>query len=315
MNLYINNLSALKFYCMVTTSLDDVSKACTRAQVTDAASTLIEVKAFDLTKFDFGRGVLHVLVSDASSRSRAQSIRFHVRSTELPLGAFRKLDSGVYLASPELCFYELAGDLPFPKLVEFGFLLCGTYTMNPAATSKNDRSPLTTKRKLESFASRMSDKRGRGIVMKSLPLILEGSASPRETKLAILLTFPVRLGGYNFDKPIMNYRIDFTKTERELFGKSRVYLDLYWPEFNCGIEYDGKEDHSEDDDVSRDRKKSSELNYRGITVLRVDRQQLQSAYQLYVLVRKLQRIMGIPHRKPTDAQWQRKEELFDIVMR
>ena len=315
MNLYIDNLSALRFYCMVVTSLDDVSKACTKMHVTDAASTLSAVRAFDLAEYDFGEGAFHALVGDASSRSRAKSIRFHVRSTELPLGAFRKLDTGIYLASPELCFYELAGELPLPKLVEFGFLLCGTYTLNPGATTKNDRNPLTTKRKLESFALRMSDTRGRGTVMKALPFILENSASPRETKLAILLTLPVRLGGYNFGKPIMNYRIDFTKAERELFGKSHVCLDLYWPEARCGIEYDGAENHSDDDDVSRDRKKSSELSYRGITVVRVDKQQLQSAFQVYVLARKLQRIMGVAHRKPTDAQWRRKEELFDIVMR
>ena len=315
MNVYINNLSALWFYCMVETSLDSVSKPCTKTRVTDAASALSEIRAIDLTRFDFGRGTLHVLVGDAASRGDAAGIKFHVRSIELPLGAFRRLDSGIYLASPELCFFELACSLPFPKLVEFGYLLCGTYTLNPAAKKKNGRSPLTTKRRLESFVLRMGDSRGRATALRALTLVLEESASPRETKLAILLTFPVRLGGYHFEAPILNYRIDFTKAEQELFGKSYVELDSYWPAFHCGIEYDGNENHSKDEDVSNDRKKSSELNYRGITVIRVDKQQLSSPYQVYVLARKLQKLMKIPHRKPTDAQWQRKEELFDIIMR
>jgi very-short-patch-repair endonuclease len=113
----------------------------------------------------------------------------------------------------------------------------------------------------------------------------------------------------------MNYRIDFNETEQELFGRPYVVLDLYWPKHHCGIEYDGEEDHSSKEDVSRDRKKSSELNYRGINVVRVDKQQLSSPFQVYVLARKLQRLMKIRHRKPTDAEWQRKEELFDILMR
>ena len=315
MNLYICNLSALWFYSMVTTSLDDVSKPCTKTSVSDAASALSEIRAFDLTELDFGRGALLVLVGDATSRSKAASVKYHVRSCELPLGAFRKLDVGIFLASPELCFYELACSLPLLKLVEFGYLLCGTYTLNPAAKVKNDRKPLTTKRRLESFALRMSDKRGQAAVLEALSLVHEGSASPRETKLAMLLTFPVRLGGYRFEAPILNYRIDFTKTEQELFGKPHVELDLYWPERHCGVEYDGGENHSESDDVSRDRKKSSELNCRGITVVRVDKQQLSTPYQVYILARKLEKLMKIRHRKPSDAQWQRKEELFELIMR
>lgn len=315
MNLYICNLSALRFYSMVTTSLDDVSKPCTKTNVSEAASAISEIRAFDLTELDFGSGVLHVLVGDATSRSKTAGVKFHVRSTELPLGAFRKLDTGIYLVSPEFCFYEMACNLPLPKLVEFGYLLCGTYTLNPTAEVKNGRKPLTTKRRLESFALRMSDTRGRATALKALSLVLEGSASPREAKLAILLTFPVRLGGYHLEPPILNYHIDFTKIEQELFGKPYVELDLYWPERHCGVEYDGSENHSRADDVSNDRKKSSELNYRGITVVRVDKQQLSTPYQVYVLARKLKKLMKIPQRKPSDTQWQRKEELFDLIMR
>ena len=115
--------------------------------------------------------------------------------------------------------------------------------------------------------------------------------------------------------PTMNHRIDFSESEQLLFGRTHVVLDLYWHDYDLGIEYDGENDHTDDCDVSRDRKKSSELNYRGITVLRVDKEQLSCPYQVFVLAKKLAHFMGKSIRKPTQLQLSHRKSLFDSLMR
>ena len=315
MELYIDNLSALYFFSMVESSLDAVSQPCAKTRVRNAVGSRFKLERFELSHFNLGNAPLHVMVGDAKKRSQSKTVVCHVRSTELPSGALRRIGKNIFIASPELCFFEMAGVLSFPKLIEFGYLLCGTYTVSPSAPEKNKREPLTTKRKLESFAKRMKDPRGRATALKALSYVVEKSASPRETKTAILLALPVRLGGYGFDLPQMNYKIDFSARERELFGKSYVLLDLYWPLYRIAIEYDGHENHSSPDDLARDRRKSSEMSYRGIEVIRVDKQQMASPFQVHVLSKKLARAMGKRFRKPTPQEWERKVRLFQEIMR
>lgn len=315
MALYVNNKTAMRFWCMEEFSLDNSTSSSSVRRVEGAASSLRGIDAEVLARFGSNGHKIHLLVGKASQRSRSPRIVYHVRTCPYPTGAFRRLAPGVLVASPELVFFEMANELFFYKLVEFGFLLCGTYTVNPNAIAPNGREPLTTKRKLASFIERMGTARGCSIARKALDFVFENSASPRETKTAILLCMPSRLGGYGFSEPQMNYRFDFSAEEQRLFGKSFVVLDLYWPNCRFGIEYDGGEHHTEDEDVSRDRRKSSELSYRGITVVRVDKEQIANPFQVYVLARKCARIMGRPFRKPTPAQIERRSQLFEAIMR
>lgn len=314
MNLYINNLSALYFYSMVETSLDDVSYPCGKTDVEHAVASMAALSGFDLSGYPFGSGRLHVLVESQSKRSSAKKLACHVRTAPLPRGSFRKLDDGLFIVSPEYCFYEMAHVLPFPKLVEFGYLLCGEYTVNPDAVDLNNRAKLSTKRKLGSFADRMSGGNKHATIDRAMKLIAENSASPRETKLSMLLSFPVRLGGYGFPLPVLNYRIDFTSEEQELFGRPYVVLDLYWPDYGFGIEYDGERSHSDALTLTRDRKKASELDYKGIKVYSVDKGQISNVRQVYALALKAARAMGLRIRKPTEKQWAAKKDLFNAIM-
>lgn len=315
MNLYIDSVSALNFYSTIATSLDEETKPCYKDRIDDAACSKLRLKEFDLSNINVGSGKLHVMVGNQSNRTPNEGIVCHVLSKRLPWSALRSLGDNVFVASPELCFYELARVLSFPKLVECGYFLCGSYHFNPNVEKKNDRVPLTTRRKLALFADRMPDQRGKAIVKKALALVGEGSASVRETKTAMLLTFPIRLGGYGFTMPTLNYRIDFTPEEQRLFGRPYVILDLYWPEYGFGIEYDGGESHEGEKQLSSDRRKDSELAYRGITVFRVDRNQLNTLSHVHALAVKSAHMMGVRVRKPTQKQWAAKQALFDCIMR
>jgi len=315
MTIYVNNKTALRFWCMVESSLDDVTSACSVCEVREADASLRGVPDELLYDAAGRKQVLHVLVGDSLQRTKTSRIVSHLRTAPYPKGAFRRLAPGVLIASPELCFVEMAAILSLANLVELVFFFCGTYTLNPNASNPSRRLPLTTIRKQAAFIDAMGTVRGCRAARKALALALEGSASPRETKVSMLLYMPTRLGGYGIEAPLLNYQIDFTEREQLLFGRTHVVLDLYWPDYNLAIEYDGEEGHTDGRDIARDRRKSSEMSYRGITVLRVDKEQLSNPYQVYVLAKKCVRLMGKTLRKPTPIQLEQRKALFDAIMR
>jgi len=314
MTLYLNNKTALRFWCMAEHSIDELTTSSNVLEVLDADVSIRLIPEELLCILGSKQQVFHLLVGRAGQRTKSSRIVFHTRTKPYPKGAFRRYSPEILIVSPELCFFEMTNELPFLKLVEFGFFLCGTYTLNPNTEKPNDRLPLTTKRKLASFAKRMGTASGCRIAQRALSLILEGSASPRETKTTMLLCLPTKMGGYGFTWPILNHRIDFNESEQLLFGRPYVVLDLYWPEYHLGVEYDGGKGHTDEADVSRDRRKNSELNYKGIDVIRIDKEQLSSPYQVYVLAKKIARMMHIIIRRPTQLQLKNRRELFYTIM-
>lgn len=314
MTLFVNSWTAMRFWCMTGTSIDDATAPCSLNEVKNAATSLRAINPDSYSDLLHDGRPLHILVADKGQRSKSPQLVYHTRKAPYPAGAFRRYAPDTVIASPELCFLEMANELPFFKLVEFGYLLCGTYTVNPDVVDSNKREPLTTKRKLTSFIDRMGVTRGCEIARKALGLVCEGSASVRETKTTVLLCTPVRLGGYGLVYPILNHRIDFSDRERLLFGRTHVVIDLYWKEHHFGIEYDGVDNHSSESDVSKDRRKSSDLDYHGIQVLRIDKAQLANPYQVYVLAKKCARHMGKTLRKPTPLQLASRQKLFDEIM-
>lgn len=313
MTLYLNNRTAMIFWCMVKPSAEVAARPSSVTEVTNA-DTHLDLLDDNLNELFAKEKTVHLLLGDRNQRTSAPHITFHLRTQPYPNGAFYRYNNKVLVASPELCFLEMANEIPFIKLVEFGFLICGTYTVNPQVENPNKRQQLTTVRKVRSFIDRMGTARGCRTARDALQLVFENSASPRETKLAILLCAPTKYGGYGLPRPTMNWRIDFTEDERLLFGHSHVEIDLYWPQCNYGIEYDGEADHSESGDVSRDRRKDSELDYRGIKIIRVDKDQLANPHQVFVLAKKCARRLGKDFRKPSKRQWDAKCQLFETLM-
>lgn len=74
---------------------------------------------------------------------------------------------------------------------------------------------------------------------ESLAMADKGAASPRETWLRVILVE----GG--LPRPATQIRVD-------LLGDRLAYLDLGWPAFSLGVEYDGHEHHTSPADRHRD---------------------------------------------------------------
>lgn len=93
-------------------------------------------------------------------------------------------------------------------------------------------SPLVTVDELRSEVSAMGDTRS-GMLRRALTLVRPGVRSPRETKLRLLLA---RAG---LPEPLVNWVL------RDSSGHHVAELDLAYPRWRVGVEYDGRV-HSED---------------------------------------------------------------------
>ncbi|MFD1936142.1 MULTISPECIES: DUF559 domain-containing protein [Nonomuraea] len=93
---------------------------------------------------------------------------------------------------------------------------------------------------------------------ETLAMADKGAASPRETWLRVILVE----GG--LPRPTTQIRVD-------LPSDRLAYLDLGWPEFRLGVEYDGHEHHTSPADRHRDATRRAALRTAGWRVIPVRR--------------------------------------------
>lgn len=214
---------------------------------------------------------LHVLVSEGVSRRRSSEIVCHTHAGDLPPKSILDSQNGFCVCRPELCFVQMAAMLSLPKLIELGCELCGTYDVSVDPLRRC--APLTSTDRIASFIESAGRLNGKTAATRALRYVMDNSASPRETILAMILSLPYSLGGYGIEAPKLNYRIDLDRRERRLAGKGYLECDLYWPQAKLDVEYDGG-DHSDPEQMQKDSMRRDALVSKGITVITVTKWQL-----------------------------------------
>lgn len=162
---------------------------------------LVRPRAAELREFDqrgyasFSRPV-HVLVPHRDMRMAANDVRWHVWSGSLPKSGagFRRDAKDVFLASPELALLHYASHADLADAIALAFELCGTYRLG-GLLGFEKADPLTSAKRLNWFASGVQGARGAKRLRRIADRALDGSASPMETALAMLLSLPGTLGG------------------------------------------------------------------------------------------------------------------------
>ena len=260
---------------------------------------------------------LDVTVGNKNARRTSCMVRSHVLSELLPEGCFVDIGNGLFVSSPEFCFFQMASGLKLAKAVELGLELCGSYSLlgNNSARAEVEsisgaaivgeenqesvrrkgfykRPPLTSAKKLGALATRMAGMNGLQQVDKVLPYITDGSASPMETILVILLSLPYRMGGYGLPLPEMNIRINLSKTVKTSASKAYYVCDLFWPKVNIAAEYDSDTFHTGADRIASDSKRRNTLASAGLVVITVTNQQIRSVIEFEKVAKLLARNMG-----------------------
>jgi hypothetical protein len=250
---------------------------------------------------------LHVLTGSGNARKVSRKMQCHVSSGEFPKESFIQMASGLTVSSPELCFLQMAGELSLTDIVTLGYEFCGSYRLDsgnePDKGFRTDL-PLTCVARLDSYLAKASGLKGCTNARRALRFIADGSASPMETVLTVLLTFPYRLGGYGFSLPLLNYRVDVPVGTTKGAGKSTYYCDLYWPTGQLDVEYDSDAYHTGSDRIAKDAIRRNALLNAGVTVVTVSRKQIIEALRFRELAELLSKLLG------KRLQYPRKEFAF-----
>jgi hypothetical protein len=259
-------------------------------------------------------------MGDKGARREAKYLKNHIDSNGFPSGSFARIEGGPYVSSPELCFMQMATELSLIELIQFGYELCGRYRMIAnKATGQGfcEAAPLTDSDKLGRYVARASGIRGRENALLAIRHILDNSASPMETILAMMLTLPHRLGGYALPKPELNSRIKVATNARYATSKGSYECDMFWPDRQLAVEYDSDSYHTKESQIADNAKKRTALSRQGIEVITVTKRQLVNTADLRniagTLAVKLDKRLRIPVRKFAKAHDQLRKRLLPRV--
>ena len=302
--------------------------------LTGGAPTKAKIQAFRSEHPDLALDCIDAIVKYGDQRMMP-GVKTHVRRTPLPDRSFYKLDENTYVASPELCLMQLAGKLSEPQVVKLAMEMCGTYALemvdlsdmfDPPDLFDDDqgickRPPLTSVAKLKAYAKRLHATNSRAHSVHYLRYVVDGSASPRETALFMLLCMPPRFGGYGLALPELNRRVNLTKAEQLMVGVHHFDCDLYWTGRRpVGVEYDSKKHHSALEKQERDAIRRNMLQYKGLKVIVATRIQVSKPNEFDKLARQIGRAIKkrfrVPEKEHIKARMRLRETLFkwDVIL-
>lgn len=242
---------------------------------------------------------LDIVVGRVGDRVYQGSVACHLWSGAIPAGSFQRVGSGLFVATPEHCFLERTRRRHDSRsdacldVVRTGFYVCGDYALLERKADDEGlscRLRLSTPRALGRYLGDV-EVRGTRLAADLLEYVVEGSASPRETALAMQLVLPHRLGGFHLAKPLLNYRVDIPRSLRTQAGPRSYRIDLCYPRARVAVEYDGLF-HSGLDRIARDARRRNDLEAMGWRTIVVTARQLGSFEEMTKVAREIASCLG-----------------------
>lgn len=283
MRTIISHISALEFW---RSALSDAGLAREQCRVTSlplAAIPARSVRDHPLVRCGTLSLPVHVLALESRRSSAALTIH---KVRPLPAGSLRTVSlpgctEPVFVTCPELTLVHVARMMSFVRLIHLGLEFCGTFAPDASRPyGLRTIEPLTSPEKIASFVSRIEDAHGAKAVRAALPHLLSGSASPRESTLAELLTLPYLHGGSRFEHPAMNAVIPIPARSRWTTNRSSLRCDLLWPDKRVAVEYDSTLCHTGSERIADDASRKNTLEALGFTVVTATWKQVEN-YQEY----------------------------------
>ena len=233
-----------------------------------------QIREFKLSEDEFGPKPIDVLVPVGAPRPRS-FLNYHVQKTRIPPRSLYPIRDGIHVVSPSLCFVQLCKKLSIAEAFELGMELCGTYALRPdtiEGMSSRDYQLVNASllnRRLQAWESVHGLARARMVA----PYLVNGSASPMESKVFLLLCLPQKYGGYNIEKPELNPEVELPRECQLILRQEKVKPDMLWRSIPLVVEYDG-EYHNDPAQSRKDSKRRAVLEMMGYTVLTVKKQQV-----------------------------------------
>ncbi len=233
---------------------------------------------------------IHCLTTSSSVNKRKSNFTIHVTTQPIKRQSLIQVREGLVVPTPELALLQLANTESKLSVLHYAFAFCGGFALS--GCSKDDltnSATLTSVTALAKAARKFNGLHGAPKLRSLLPYVLNDSRSPQESLLAMVLTLPHYLGGFNLKAPKLNYRIDPGKRALQL-GFSNYYVaDLCWPEKRLIVEYDSNYAHLSPEQKTYDEARRNSLEYANYKLISVTSQQLSSITAMNAIAKEIAR--------------------------
>ena len=265
---------------------------------------------------------LYLIVSDVDQRTNASNVHVRVYSRSLPSNAFYRLGAQVLVPTPEFTFLLLAKHLSVTELAMVGMELCGYYRLaggGPSNLLQSSRTlysriPLTTTVRLTSFLERMKGFPGTDDALRACRFLEQGSASPMETVVYLLLCLPSMLGGYALEHPILNGKRAVNKCAEQITFAQYLIPDLYWPNAKLDVEYDSEAFHASPESLKNGARRTLALRSMRVEVVSLTSDIVNDAVAFDTTARLIAKRTGKRLHLKKDLFKERRDYLRSIVL-
>lgn len=275
---------------------------------------------------------LDVLVGTDRAKRPLPGVRIHVCRVALPAGSLLNAGGGVYLCAPALAFVQGCAALDPARAIYLAYELCASYQREEGSKELHKRPAgerLCNSAQLARFSQRAAHLNGAVLARKAARLALDGSASPRESGLAMLYALPPLRGGFALGAAELNKEIKI-RLERDAFGNARTQVrrpdiliqrtDRHGLARSVAIDYDSDDFHSSRRARTRDTARRNELALRrDLAYFAITADQAGNFIALERLAERMRKVLGKRRQRfededAADAQRKRRLSLWRAVI-
>ena len=193
----------------------------------------------------------------------------------------------------------------------------GTYRLGGAERdTRYQVTPLMSTASLNAVIAQLEGTANKTRTAEVAMLMLEGSASPMETALALFLTLPVNMGGMGLPHPELNAAVDVSDVRGSLSDRDTVTPDALWRDQRVCLEYDSSAFHEKQGpaQLDRDARRANILTACRYSVLRVTPGIIRTVADTELLAQQVAALLGVELDTPNEVQKLRRRRLHALLM-
>lgn len=256
---------------------------------------------------------LHVLEGNPALEPRTSLAHCHKSRRPLDARLLHELDRGVLVCAPTLALRQLACALGLVDIALIAYELCGSYALAHDVDDGfvRDLAPVSSAAGLCGLVPLLpwsaQDRESRR-VRTALNAVVDGSASPMESRLALMLFLPRAFGGFGLPKARLNRPIPVHGKATFYTRRQTVVPDMCWPEGHLVLEYLGGH-HDDPGRAAQDSERDNALAAMGHGVIDVTKREARDLDVLSVIAEDVCRATNSRQRPASSRMLERRAEL------
>lgn len=237
------------------------------------------------------------LVPKHAQRRTSKLIVCRTLSAKIEGSYLVSIDENCLCVTPELLFVLYSQKHSLAESVQLGLELCGTYTLpafsNHTCFTSYDLPIMTTTESIRDFIAHNPSIYGARRAARFTRYLQDGSASPMETVLFLLLCLPVSEGGYGLPIPELNADLPVIQYLGSMHVPQTRYGDLVYRSARVVLEYQSREHHANPSQQESDEDRRDDIEATGYTVMFITPSRIKDFDRFEAVVQRLVHYLGI----------------------